>query len=278
MPHVHPTAVLTGEIQLADDVVIGPGCTLTGRIGIGPGTTLVASAHLQGPLRIGERNVLYPGSCIGFAPQDLKFDPASDGAGTVIGDGNTFRENVSIHRATRERPTTVGNRNYFMAGAHAAHDVRVGDDNILANGTLLGGFAEVADRVVFGGNAAVHQFVRIGRGSMLSGLVGTGYDLCPFFTLFGINQVGGVNVIGMRRAGHPRAEIDAVRWCFRILVRSGLPPKAAVERLEERGSEPIVREMIDFVRSSKRGICTGRGRMGRLAAGKAESKSESGDD
>lgn len=278
MANIHPTAILSGDVQLADDVVIGPGCTLAGRIRIGPGTTLVSNAHLHGPLWVGERNVFYPGSCIGFAPQDLKFDPASEGAGTVIGDRNTFRENVTIHRATRERPTTIGNGNYLMAGSHAAHDVRVADDCILANGTLLGGFVEVGNRVVFGGSAAVHQFVRIGRGSMLSGLVGTGLDLCPFFTLFGIHQVGGVNIVGMRRAGHPRAEIDAVRWCFKVLVRSGLPPKTAVERLEERGDEPIVREMIDFVRSSKRGICTGRGRAARLGAVKAESKAESGDD
>jgi UDP-N-acetylglucosamine acyltransferase len=278
MPHVHPTAVLTGEIQLADDVTIGPGCTLAGRIQIGPGTTLVSGAHLHGPLRIGEGNVLYPGSCIGFAPQDLKFDPASEGAGTVIGDRNTFRENVTIHRATGARPTTIGSRNYFMAGSHAGHDVRVADDCILANGTLLGGFVEVGNRVVFGGSAAVHQFVRIGRGSMLSGLVGTGLDLCPFFTLFGTHQVGGVNIVGMRRAGHPRSEIDAVRWCFKVLVRSGLPPKTAVERLEERGDEPIVREMIDFVRSSKRGICTGRSRADRLGTVKTLPKAEFGDD
>ena len=274
MPHVHPTAVLTGEIQLADDVVIGPGCTLAGRIRIGPGTTLVSNAHLHGPLWVGERNVFYPGSCIGFAPQDLKFDPASEGAGTVVGDRNTFRENVTVHRATGERPTTIGSRNYLMAGSHAAHDVRIADDCILANGTLLAGFVDVGHRVVFGGNAVVHQFVRIGRGAMLSGLVGTGLDLCPFFTLFGINQVGGVNVVGMRRAGHPRAEIDAVRWCFRILVQSGLPPKFAADRLEERGSEPIVREMIDFIRGAKRGICVGRGRMARLGAAKADGGEE----
>jgi len=265
MAHIHPTAIVSGEVQVAEDAVIGPGCTVVGKVRIGPGNTLVSNAHLHGPLWVGERNVFYPGACIGFAPQDLKFDPAHEGAGTVVGDRNTFRENVTIHRATGGQPTTIGHRNYFMAGSHAAHDVRVGNDNILANGTLLAGFVDIADRVIFGGNSVVHQFVRVGRGAMLSGLVGTGLDICPFFTLFGINQVGGVNAVGMRRAGHPREEIDAVRWCYRILVRSGEPPKRAVERLRERGDEPIVREMIDFVASSKRGICTGRGRMARLA-------------
>ncbi|MFO0826626.1 MAG: acyl-ACP--UDP-N-acetylglucosamine O-acyltransferase [Phycisphaerales bacterium] len=261
MAHIHPTAVISGDVQLADDVVVGPYCVLAGRVRVGPSCTLVSHVHLHGPLWMGKANICYPGVCLGFAPQDLKFDSSKDGAGLVIGDGNTFREHCTIHRATKEdRPTTVGNRNYWMANSHAGHDVQVGSDCILANGTLLAGHVQVGDRVVFGGACVVHQFVRIGRGCMISGLVGTGGDLCPFFTLTGINVAGSLNLVGMRRAGMSRDDIDAARWCYRIICRSGLMPKQAIERLRERENLPMVREYIDFLSSAKRYVATRRGR------------------
>lgn len=261
MPHIHPTAILSGDVQMAEDVVIGPYCVLAGRIRLGPGTTLVSSVHLHGPLEMGSGNVCYPGVCLGFAPQDLKFDPASEGAGLAIGDRNVFREHVTIHRATKpDRPTLVGDRNYWMANTHAGHDARIGNDCIFGNGTLLAGHVEVGDRAVFGGNSTVHQFVRIGRGCLISGLTGLGGDLCPFFTLTAINFAGSINVIGMRRAGMSRDDIDAVRWCYRILCRRGLTPKQALPILRERIDQPMVAEMVAFIESSKRQIVVRRGR------------------
>jgi UDP-N-acetylglucosamine acyltransferase len=261
MPHVHPSAVLSGDIQLADDVVIGPHCVLAGTIRIGPGTTLIAGVHLHGPLWIGARNVCYPGVCLGFAPQDLKFDPSKHGAGLVVGDGNTFREHVTISRATKEdAPTTIGNDNYWMAGSHAGHDARVGNNCIMGNGVAFGGHSVVGDRVVFGGLSAIHQFARVGRLCMLSGLAGLSSDLPPFCLLTGINTLSGLNLVGMRRAGIPRDAIDHVRWAFRTLWRRGTSPKKTVHDLAERAHVPEVKEIMDFVLSAKRPIVDRLGR------------------
>ncbi|MGA1633162.1 MAG: acyl-ACP--UDP-N-acetylglucosamine O-acyltransferase, partial [Phycisphaerales bacterium] len=138
MPKVHGTAILEGEIELADDVEIGPGCILTGPIRIGAGTRMMARATLQGPLVIGEGNLIWPGVCLGMAPQSARFDPFEPGPGVVVGDHNSFREQVTIHRATHATdPTRIGNRNYFMVGSHAGHDVVVGNGCTFANGSLL---------------------------------------------------------------------------------------------------------------------------------------------
>lgn len=261
MPKIHPTAILDGDITLADDVEIGPYCVLRGRISLGAGCVLVQSVHLQGPLSMGAGNAVYPGASIGFAPQDKGFHHSKDGAGTVIGDGNTFRENITIHRATREdRPTRVGDRNFWMANAHAGHDVQVGDDCVFANSTLFGGHAEIANRVVTGGGAAVHQFARVGRGAMLGGLAGVSKDVCPFFTVSNTNYVGSYNRIGMRRGGMAQADIEVVREIYGILVRSGRPYSERLHRIEALAGNAIADEFIAFIKGSKRGVMTRHGR------------------
>lgn len=264
MPSIHSSAILTGDVRLAGDVVIGPYCVIDAALGpvsVAAGCRLIANVHLCGPLTLGERNILYPGVALGFPPQDLKWDPAVAGAGLVIGSGNTLREGVTIHRATsHEKPTTIGNDNYWMADSHAGHDCIVGSNNILANGTMLGGHVTFGDKIITGGGAGVHQFCRVGRGCMLSGNSGTTKDLPPFFMLTGINVAGSINVVGMRRGGMSRDDIDTVKWVYKTLVRSRLPPKAALEVLRERANQPLVREYIEFIESSKRGICVARGR------------------
>ncbi|MFM7051756.1 MAG: acyl-ACP--UDP-N-acetylglucosamine O-acyltransferase, partial [Planctomycetota bacterium] len=275
MPHIHPSAVLTGDIELAPDCVIGPNCTLAGRIRLGAGTVLISSVHLHGPLTMGERNVCYPGCCIGFAPQDLGFDASKDGAGVAIGDGNVFREQVSIHRATREdRPTRVGDGNYFMACSHAGHDVQVANRCVFANNTLFAGHAEVGDRVVTGGGAGIHQFVRIGRGAMLGGLCGVTKDVCPFFTLTATNYIGGYNRIGMKRGGFAPADIDAVREMYGLLVRDRRPYSQRIAAVERLPAHPMVDEFLAFIRASKRGLTGRHGRetSARSSAAAAEAE------
>jgi len=267
MSAVHPTAILEGDVELADDVVIGPHCAIRGPVTIGAGTRLLGSVWIQGPTIIGSGNTLYPFATLGLPPQDLKWDPAVAGAGLVIGNANVFRESVSIHRATsHERPTTIGDGNYFMACSHAGHDCRVGSNNIFGNGTLLGGHVQVADRVVAGGGSAVHQFVRIGRGCMLSGLAGLSLDLPPYFTLTAANLAGSINLVGLRRSGASGETIDDVRWSYRTLYRSGVSPRQALPLLRERESHPMVAEYIEFVASTRRGVCPGRGKSTRGTA------------
>jgi UDP-N-acetylglucosamine acyltransferase len=253
---IHPTAILEGDVRIGDDCVIGPFCVIRGSVSIGAGTRLLGNVYLQGPLTLGERNKVYPFCSLGFSPQDLKWDPNTPGAGLVVGSGNTFREGVTIHRATsHETPTTIGDNNYWMANTHAGHDCRIGSNCIFANGTLFAGHVQVGDRVITGGNVTVHQFCRVGFGAMLSGTMGMSMDLPPRFMLTGGNIAGSLNLIGMRRSGMSREQIDTVRWVHRTLYRAGISPRAALEDLRERNADPLVREYIDFIESSKRGIC-----------------------
>ncbi len=259
MAGVHPTAILEGEVEADADVEVGPYCVLRGPIRLGAGTRLLGAVHLQGPLRVGSGNLLYPGVCIGFAPQSRAFDPARPGPGTEIGDRNAFREGVTVHRAmTDAGPTRVGDDNFLMAGSHVGHDSRVGSGCVLANGAVLGGHVEVGDGAVLGGHAAVHQFCRVGRGAMISGLAGISLDLPPFFLVTGHNAATTVNLVGMRRIGMPAEEIADVRWVHRTLYGSAGGKRARIEALRERSHRPLVAEYIAFLEASKRGICRGR--------------------
>jgi UDP-N-acetylglucosamine acyltransferase len=231
----------------------------------------VGNVYLMGPLTLGEQNTIYPFATLGFPPQDLKWDPEVPGAGLVVGNGNTFREHVTIHRATsHETPTTVGDNNYWMACSHAGHDCVVGNHCVFANSTLLAGFARIDDRVITGGNAGVHQFCRVGRGAMISGVIATTRDLPPFFMLTGFNIAGSINLVGLRRAGMASESIDMVRWVYKVMYRSGVAVPKAATLLEARRDHPIVREYIEFIRQSKRGIVSGRGKSVRGTAWKAE--------
>ncbi len=260
MPEIHSTAILDGEIDLADDVSIGPYCVLRGRVKIGPGTRLVGHVQLEGPITLGARNRLYPFSALGFAPQHLDWDPDRPGAGLVIGDENQIRESVTISRAASDdAPTRVGDRNYWMANSHAGHDCVVGDACVIANGVLLAGSVSLGDGVVIGGNTAIHQHCRVGRGALLSGTMGLNKDLAPFFTLTGGNIAGSINVLGMRRSGMPRDQIDDVKWVYKTLYRRGHSLGRAREELETRADRPIVAEYLAFVNGSKRGLCPARG-------------------
>ena len=201
---------------------------------------------------------------IGVAPQTRDFDPDTEGPGTVIGDHNVFREHCSVHRSIHEtEPTRIGNQNLFMDSAHAGHDVVMGDRNVLANGSALGGHVVVADDVIIGGNAAAHQFVRLGRGALMSGLAGTALDVMPWFVVTQLNVAGSFNIIGLRRNGFSSEQIDTVRWVYRTFVRQGISIASATERLKERAGDPLIDEYIQFVEAAERPICTGRGRQAR---------------
>ncbi|HMP17783.1 MAG TPA: acyl-ACP--UDP-N-acetylglucosamine O-acyltransferase, partial [Gemmatales bacterium] len=182
-----------------------------------------------------------------------------------------FRENVTIHRGTTGSWTTkIGSSNFFMAGAHVAHDCKIGNKCILANNSLLGGHVELVDHCYVSGNSAVHQFCRMGRLSFLSGISGTTKDIPPFIIQQNINHVVGVNIIGMRRAGLSSAQINAIRRVYHIMYLQHLAiPNALQEAEAELGHIDVVQEFIQFVRDSKRGIngvCDGPGTTLDIAA------------
>jgi UDP-N-acetylglucosamine acyltransferase len=253
-PRIHPTAVIAPEAELAEDVQVGAYVVIEGPVRIGPGCILRPHALLCGPLTLGSGNVVCTGAVLGERPQHVHYK--DEPTRLEIGDENIFREHVTIHRGTAHTGLTqIGSRNFFMAGSHIAHDCRVGNGCILANGALVAGHCVIGDGVYLSGNSAIHQFVQIGRLALLSGCSTTTKDIPPFVMQQGINCVVGINVVGMRRADMTHAQINAVRHAFHVLYRQGRTVSAALEQLErELGGIDAVAEMITFIRQSTRGI------------------------
>jgi len=251
---IHPTAIISAEADLAEDVQIGPFVVIEGDVRIGPGCVLKPGVHCFGPLRMGPNNTVCSYAVLGEAPQHLKY--RGEATSVEIGANNIFREYVTIHRGTTESwRTRIGNNNFLMANAHVAHDCVIGNNCLLANSSMLGGHCVLEDNVYLSGNATVHQFVHIGRLALLGGLSGSSKDIPPFIIQQHINIVMGVNVIGMRRAGIGTGSIDAVRKAFHILFRQENVLPCALARVEkEVGEVPEVKELLHFIRNSKRGI------------------------
>jgi UDP-N-acetylglucosamine acyltransferase len=203
---------------------------------------------------MGRGNVVYSGAVLGERPQHLRYN--NEETSLEIGDHNVFREYVTVHRGTSQSwVTRIGSHNFFMVNSHIAHDCRIGNHCIFANGALVGGHCILEDNVYLSGNAAVHQFTRMGRLSLLSGCSATTKDIPPFVIQQNIDTVAGVNLIGMRRAGLSHAQINGVRQAFRLLFREGLVLPAALARMErELGHLDSVQEMIAFLRGCARGI------------------------
>ncbi len=263
---IHPTAIVDPLAVLADDVSVGPYAIIEGAVRLGAGCVVQSHAQLIGPITAGERNNFGRACVIGDEPQHL----AANGANTdvIIGDGNGFREHVTVHRGTAPgKVTRIGDYNYFMVGSHVGHDCTVGNKVILANCALLGGHVTVEDGVFLSGNTAVHQRMRIGKLAMLSGTSAATKDLPPFTIMQIFNQIVGVNVIGMRRAGYSRDDIDAVRQAFRALyMRGDLIPVAVDKIATQFAGSKAIGELIHFIRNSTNGISCAVGRADRRAA------------
>jgi UDP-N-acetylglucosamine acyltransferase len=255
---IHATAVVSSEAELAPDVVVGPYAVIEGPVRLGAGCEIRPHVHLIGPLTMGCRNQVYTGAVLGERPQHQRFTDAP--SGLVIGDDNIFREHVTIHQGTKtDQPTRIGHRNFFMAHSHLGHDCQVANNCILANGALLAGHCQLCDGVYVSGNSAVHQFVRLGRLSLLSGGSTTSKDIPPFVIQHSRNYVAGVNVIGMRRSGCTAAQVDAVRRAFHMLFLQGMNTSNALLRIQdELGEVDVIQELIAFIRSSTRGINSNR--------------------
>jgi UDP-N-acetylglucosamine acyltransferase len=258
-PGIHPTAIVSSEAILEDEVRIGPYAIVEGPVTIGAGTVVGPYVHLIGPLTIGRNNQIGTGCVLGGAPQHLGY--RGEPTQIIIGDGNIFREHVTVHRALPQGTgqgsgvTRIGHRNLFMVGSHVAHDCTIGDECILANGALLAGHVTLADRVLISGNSAVHQFCRIGRLALLSGVSAVSQDIPPFWVMQRHNEVCGVNVIGMRRAGLSTADIQAVRHLFTLMYRQRLPLSVLLQQNTHLAeTSPAVREVLEFIRTSQRGI------------------------
>ncbi|MBN1867678.1 acyl-ACP--UDP-N-acetylglucosamine O-acyltransferase [Candidatus Sumerlaeota bacterium] len=256
---IHPTAIVDPQAEIHETAEIGPYVVIDGQVRIGARTRLMPYVHVDGETTIGEDNVIHMGAVIGHGAQVLGKD--LEPGRLTIGNGNTIREYASIHRSFVEGGCTeIGDRCYIMGFSHVGHDCKLGNEVILVNGALLSGHVEVGDNAFISGNCLVHQFVRIGRRTMFQGRAGVGKDVPPFMMVAGVNNVVGINVIGLRRAGFSAQARKEIRQAYKILCRSGLSVPNALARLREGGFGPEVQEIVDFARDSKRGICGFRGR------------------
>jgi UDP-N-acetylglucosamine acyltransferase len=254
---IHPTAVIDPRAEIDAEVNIGPYVVIDGPVKIGRGTRVMAHAYLTGWTEIGADNEIHPSAIIGEAPQDRAYK--GEETYLRIGDRNIIREHAQIHRGTAPGSATiVGNQNFFMASSHIGHNCKLGDNVILANGALLGGYVEVGSNVFISGNCVVHQFVRIGAYALMRGLSGTSRDVPPYAMIDWQHTVRGVNVIGLKRAGFDEKRIREIREAFRVLFRKGRNLSLAVKEIEDSGrTNSDVSVLLDFIKSSKRGVCFG---------------------
>jgi UDP-N-acetylglucosamine acyltransferase len=259
---IHPTAIIHPAAKVDPTAQIGPFSVIGEHVEIGPGTVIGPHASFTGRVTMGEGNRFHAGCVIGDEPQDLKYK--GEPTGVRIGSKNVFREFATVHRSNSvKEETVVGSNNLFMVNSHVGHNSQVGDHVILANGALLGGHVTVGDRAFLSGNCCVHQFVRVGTLSMMQGSSAISRDLPPYsIAKGGVNILCGLNVVGLRRAGISAADRLELKKVYRTLFRDGLKLKEAIAMaLEEFKSEPA-RVLIDFVASSKRGLCADVGFAG----------------
>ncbi len=249
---VHPTALVNPSAQIGAGVEIGPYSIIGPHALIGAGTVIQSHVVLEAGVEVGVDNVIGHGSIIGAPPQDLAFKAATRSA-VRIGNGNTLREYCTIHRGSvEETATTIGDRNFLMVGVHVGHNCTIGNNVVIANNCLLAGYVEIHDDAFIGGGTTLHQNMRVGRLVMSQGSSAFGKDIPPFLLAAERNYVFGLNVIGLRRAGFSAAERDEIKRAFKLLYKSGLNTKQALEAAGTLELGPKGREFFEFVAQSRR--------------------------
>ncbi len=254
---IHPSALIDRKAVIAPDVEIGPYCIIKKGVRIRNGSRLLSHVIVEGSTEIGENCIIHPFSSIGFPPQDLKYK--GEDTSVMIGNNNIIREYVTIHRASvgGEAVTRLGDNNFLMAYVHIAHDCKIGNNIVLVNSATLGGHVHIEDYAVIGGLAAMHQFTRIGRYSMIGGLSGIAQDIPPYMVASGPRaKLFGINTIGLKRHGFSDQTINAIKKAYKILFREKRTLRDALRKIrEDLGDYPEIRHLIEFIEKNKRGIC-----------------------
>lgn len=252
---IHPTAIIHPTAEIGAGCEIGPYCVIGAGVVLGGGCWVQSHVVIEGPARIGKNNRFYSFGSIGQRTQDLKY--AGEPTHLEIGDGNTFREFVTVNRGTAPgSKTMIGNRGHFLAYCHIAHDCVVGDDVIFSNNGTLAGHVEVGNHVVIGGLTAVHQFCRLGAHAMTGGCSKIVQDVPPYLIADGNPaEVRGINKVGLERHGFSAGDVRAVKECYRILYRKNLNVAQAIEQIRSSVEDSaVVETFVRFVSSSPRGI------------------------
>lgn len=249
---VHPTAIIEDAADLAAGVSVGPYCHVGPDVALEAGVELISHVSVAGATRLGAGTRVWPFAALGHQPQDLKF--AGEASRLEVGPGAMIREHVTIHTGTAGGGgvTRVGAGALVMAGCHVAHDCQLGEGAILASGVALGGHVELGPRAVIGGQSAVHQRVRIGAHAFLGGLSGLDRDLIPYGAAVGNRAVlSGLNLVGLKRAGLPRAMVEALRGAYRLIFEDAASPTEGAAAAAARWPDLApVQELVGFVRDS----------------------------
>ena len=255
MMSVHATAVIHPKAQIGADCQIGPYCVIGENVVLGDRCHLYSHVVIDGHTSLGCDNEIFPFASIGLKTQDLKWKGGL--TRTIIGDRNTFRESVTINSATTDGDATiVGSDNHILAYSHIAHDVHMGDHVIMSNVGTLAGHVIVEDHAVVGGLAAIHQFCRIGKMSMIGGCSKVVQDVPPFMIADGNPaQTRTVNKHGLERNGVTEEAQSALKKAYRILFREGLAISNALSRIEaELPPLAEVKHLLEFAKTSERGL------------------------
>lgn len=254
---IHPTAVISPQARIGQNVRIGPYCVIGQGVEIGDGCTLHSHVVIDGISRIGRDNEFFPFASIGGKTQDLKY--AGEPTALEIGDRNVFRENTTIHRGTHgQTPTRIGSDNLFLASSHVAHDCQLGNHIILSNVATLGGHVTVGDYAIISGLAAVHQFSRVGMHSMIGGLARVPQDVPPFMIVDGHPAVTrSLNIVGLQRHGFGEDDMRALKSAYKKLFLkkdNNLAVALSSLKADRPASNPHVAHLISFIEGSQRGV------------------------
>ena len=256
---IHPTAIVAKEAQIAPGVEIGPYSIIGPDVKVGNGTRILNHVVIDGRTTLGQRCVIYSGVSLGTSPQVKNFSPIE--SFLSIGDDNILREYVTINVSMKPGGATlIGNRNYLMINTHIAHDCQLGDDITIANSTALGGHVTVENGAVISGMCGVHQYVRIGRLSMLGGFSKAVMDVLPFSISDGRPaKFYGLNSIGLRRAGYSSKNALSIKKALKVLSSPGVKTAAISKLKKQFAGDPNVEHLIRFAETSKRGLSRGSG-------------------
>ena len=256
MIKIHPSSIVDPKAELAEDVEIGPYCTIGPNVKIGKGTRLVSHVVVDGYTTMGERNLVYPFASLGLIAQHKRSN-APD-AELIIGDDNTFREQVTAHVGSEvdNKITKIGNRNLFLVASHIAHDCILGDDIVMSNNATLAGHVKVGNRAIIGGLAAVLQFTHIGEGAMIGGMAGIARDVIPYGLVIGGGRSGlsGLNLIGLQRSGVAKEEILTLQQAYKTLFNKE-DGRVFAERIQELETDErfkqnaLVQKVVEFVKN-----------------------------
>lgn len=256
MSRIHPSAVVSEEANLADDLVVGPNCVIAGEVSIGAGSILEANVVIDKNVQIGRNNHFFANCVIGSRPQLLRLSPDTEIGGLQIGDGNIFHEQVTVHPSIYPGENTqIGNENFLMVGVHIGHDCILEDKIVMSNYVQIGGHCRIETGAWLSGLAASHQFVTIGRWCYVAGLAGINRDIPPFLIVSGHYppRVRGVNERGLNRAGLNEQQKENISQAYKKLYRQGgVLLENAKALAQEDGLDENVRAMIEVITKSSK--------------------------